>query len=618
MLEKAIAQASQKYYTDGSSGISDAKFDSMMDQLKQEKPDSPLLTQVGHGYDINQDTTPGKKCKHKYGTIGSLDKCHNYQELSKAVKEGFCQDEVYGSIKLDGLSVVLYYEEGKLVQALTRGRDNVGIDITDKVARILKSTQIKDSSFIGSVRGEILMSNSNFEIFKTLHPEAENSRNSVAGLINRNDISDELNLLDIIVYRVIGDVNESIEPKYISMVEWLSYNFEKTACVSHITCNALTFDETMKKLADLWYGEYPADGIVLTCNNMKFEEDYSYSYTDMAYKFQAEIKEAVVEDVEWSLSKTSYMIPRVRITPTELSGATVKYVTGFHAKYISDNMIGPGAVVTICRSGEVIPDIQEVVKPSTECMLPADCYSCGHDLVWKGVHLCCNNPECRESSLQDTLVWINAIAPTDGLGDVLKIKFLTDIFGDNISVRAIYEHGKINETSKFVQYQRFIDMFNSLFDKEVDLASAIRACNIPRFGDVTSGKLAQHPDIVKSIVESDDATITPVNALGDADNKSLIENVEKLRQIRYISSHVRWEKQEVKQSVKVAITGKLSVSRSSFEKELSAKGFIAGNISKDTKYLITDDPEGNSSKNKFASEHNIEKITELEFRKRFM
>ena len=78
------------------------------------------------------------------------------------------------------------------------------------------------------------------------------------------------------------------------------------------------------------------------------------------------------------------------------------------------------------------------------------------------------------------------------------------------------------------------------------------------------------------------------------------------------------EKQEVKEAIKVAITGKLSVSRSSFEKELAAKGFIAGNISKDTKYLITDDTEGNSAKNKFASAHNIEKITELEFRTRFM
>lgn len=618
MLEKAIAQASQKYYTDGSSGISDAKFDSMMNQLKQEKPDSPLLTQVGHGYDVNQDTTPGKKCKHKYGTIGSLDKCHNIQELSKEVREALFRDEVYGSLKLDGLSVVLYYEAGKLVQALTRGRDNVGIDITEKAARILHCTEIKDSTFFGSVRGEILMSISNFEIFKTIHPEAENSRNSVAGLINRNDVSDELDLLDIIVYRVIGDVNHSVENKYTSVVEWLSNNFEKTAPTAHVTCNDNTFDDTMKMLADEWYGEYPSDGIVLTCIKMIMEEDNSYSYTDMAYKFQAEMKEAVVEDVEWSLSKTSYMIPRVRISPTALSGATVRYVTGFHAKYISDNKIGQGAVVTICRSGEVIPDIQEVIKPAEECALPTNCYSCGSALVWKGVHLCCNNPECRESSLQDALVWMNAIAPTDGLGDVLKIKFLTDIFGDNVSVSGIYEHGKITESSKLVQYQRFIDMFNSLFDKEIDLATAIRACNIPRFGDVTSGKLAQYPDIVKRIVDSEDESIPLISGLGEADNRSLNNNLDKLRQIRYISSHVKWEKQEVKQAVKVAITGKLSVSRSSFEKELAAKGFIAGSIGKDTKYLITDAPEGNSAKNKFASDHNIEKITELEFRRRFM
>lgn len=193
-LEKKIAENAQAYYTDGSSELTDEEFDSLVDQLRKENPDSELLQKTGWGYSINEDTTPGKKYPHKYGEAGSLEKCRTWEEVKPVFRNQF----VDMSLKLDGISVLLYYRDGKLYQALTRGDGAVGIDITDKVLEIgttvdmskfteysIKLSDDDNANFTGAVRGEIVMSFRNFDKYKKLHPEAKNPRNVAAGIINK-------------------------------------------------------------------------------------------------------------------------------------------------------------------------------------------------------------------------------------------------------------------------------------------------------------------------------------------------------------------------------------------------------------------------------------------------
>ena len=173
-LMDKIKNASQAYYTDGSSDLSDEEFDALLGQLREEDPDSPLL-KTGHGFDVA--SAPGTKVHHKYGEVGSLDKCHTYLEIKQDVRKMFEKNGVLISLKLDGLSVVLYYEKGQFQRAVTRGKDNIGIDITDKISYILKQQYgiiptAKD--FTGAFRGEILMTESNFKKFKKLNPDAKN------------------------------------------------------------------------------------------------------------------------------------------------------------------------------------------------------------------------------------------------------------------------------------------------------------------------------------------------------------------------------------------------------------------------------------------------------------
>ena len=217
-LEKRIKENAQKYYTDGSQSMTDLEFDEAVDQLRKSKPDSELL-KTGWGYDPDENNS-GKKFKHRYGLVGSLDKVHNWDELQKDLRDR----EIIASLKLDGLSVVLYYVDGKLDQALTRGDGRIGIDITEKVLYINSRLKEIDSTFTGGVRGEILMSNEAFERYAMDHEDAKNPRNTTAGLINAKEISQDLRLLNIVFYKVIG-CNDDRFDDYKDMLQFIDKHF---------------------------------------------------------------------------------------------------------------------------------------------------------------------------------------------------------------------------------------------------------------------------------------------------------------------------------------------------------------------------------------------------------
>lgn len=629
--KKLIQEASQAYYSEGTSPLSDAEFDALLEEERAENPNSPLLN-IGHGYVVEKDSTPGEKYKHKYGIMGSLTKCHDYKELASSLKNS---DKIAVSLKLDGLSVVLYYEDGTLYQALTRGDGITGIDITNKIQKIAPSyALLKDIEFTGAVRGEIVMPLNNFEVYSKTHIDAKNPRNTTAGLINSKDITDDLEYLEVVVYTVVG-----IEPKeiymhdtagetyqyrtpfndYSTMYAWLSENFGD----SHVVYKALferdelgesRFNTMMDAMRAKFYGTYPADGLVLTNNKITIL-NHEIIYDANAFKFKAESTETVITGIEWNLSKTKYLIPTLLVDSVQLSGTTVQRCTGNNAKYLVDNGIGIGAEVEILKSGEIIPKIEKIIKP-TECILPDECPECHTKLIWDGVHLKCPNPDCSDIFMQDLLVWCNYIAPTDGLGDTLKIKFFEE-FGIK-SIEDIYDSNTtVFSVSRGTQKSLFIDMFNKLKAGKVSIASALKALNIPRLGEATSDILAHYPEDVRLLIEQKIPDSLEYK-IGMANGASIKENLWKFARLNFIYKNIDFSMtSDSSDKIKVAITGSLSISRKQFESLLNANGFVLSDITKDTKYLITDNPNSGSSKNAKADKLGIEKITESAFRAKY-
>lgn len=631
-LEKKIKENAQKYYTDGSQDMTDAEFDSAVSELRKSKPESQLFT-TGWGYNPNENNS-GKKFKHRYGLVGSLDKVHNWDELQKDLRNR----EIIASLKLDGLSVVLYYVDGKLDRALTRGDGRIGIDITDKVLYINSRLKEIDNTFTGGVRGEILMSNEAFERYAMDHEDAKNPRNTTAGLINAKEISPDLRLLNIVFYKVIG-CNDDRFDDYKDMLQYIdSQFFPNVVDYELVSLTDKDIIYKMNYLKILWYGHYPADGIVLARNdlgrltsnesgNMNSDEtdETIYTFVSQAFKFPAETKTARVDYVEWSLSKTKYLIPRVKIEPTQLSGTTVQYTAGFNAEYIKNNKIGPGAVVEICKSGEIIPDIQSVVKPSDEFELPKICPFCGEYLEWKGVHLYCPNNDCGHSKMTDLLIWTSKLVPVDGLGDKIREKFFVEIYGeeyctvDQIMKYPVLTRAKVPDIDKGKQYQLFRDSLLALFRNRFNIVTVLEALNIPRLGHETAKKLSKYPDVIKKLANNDENTFINLHSfIGNANADSINEHKEKFMRINFILDRdgVDWNVTE-SSDIRVAITGKLSCKRADFEKQLESAGISVGSINNETKYLITDDPNSSSEKNKKADKLGIKKITEADFRKLF-
>lgn len=627
-LEKEIQNQAQKYYTDGSNTVSDAEFDVMVQQLKEENPDSELL-KVGWGYDVNKDSTPGQKVKHKYGIVGSLDKIHSYDELSDDFKSA---PILYTSLKLDGLSVVLYYKNGKLYDAVTRGDGTTGISIFDKISYINKKyLEIGNHvDFTGAIRGEILMTYNNFEKFKSSNPEAKNPRNATAGLITRKDNYDDLKYLSIIVYNIVGCENPMYNLRHFhDIITYLESWFGSENVVPHSYIDvddSESFDYYMEKYNRIWYGNYPADGIVI---NLHIDYNIStkyISYGSIAYKYPSEIKVSRVTGITWEMSKTHYAIPVVNIEPVELAGTTVENASGHNAQNIKDNLIGPGAIIEITKANEIIPHIEKVLTPQLSSGMITNCPNCGQELVWNGVHLECINNECPNAIWQDTLQWINTLAPLDNFGDLLRKKYLEKYLKD-VSVESVMSGDilkYIDLPTELKQDELFYTFIKKLYYGTFYLESAIAALNIPRFGDITCRKLAQFPDVVDRIVDCaisnrDTVELLDLNEhIGDANADSIRKNIWKFTRLNLIKDRIKVS-DKVETKGKVAITGKLSVKRSDFENELRKFGYEpTTSVNKETLFLITDNPNSSSSKNKQADKFRIVKITEGDFRHTYM
>ena len=633
-LELKIKTAAQKYYTDGSSDLTDEEFDNLVAQLRNENPESELLKQVGWGYNVNSDSTPGEKFAHRYGEAGSLEKCRTWAEIKPKFRGAF----VDISLKLDGISVVLYYRHGKLYQALTRGDGTIGIDITDKVISIGVTTDLY-VDFTGAVRGEIVMPFKCFDEWKSSHPDAKNPRNVTAGLINKKSWnSADLKFLHIVVYSIVGyeySFNSSKFSDMFDIREWLNQHFNHVAPNTTYLMIETDMIRMFAELKDRWGTEYPSDGLVISNFNVESEGNKIIQEAQ-AFKFKSEIASTKVLEVEWNMSKTGYAVPRVRVEPVQLAGTTVQYCTGYNAQYIVDNNLGVGAIVEIEKRGEIIPNINNVIAVGQAAQIPKFCPFCSCELQWDGVHLACKNPSCSNSVLKDTMIWTNIIAPIDNLGESLKEKFFKAVYTDVPTVEdlMVCKPTAYQTAPEDSQAYRMKLMFDKLFDTTaIKLSDAIKALNIPRFGDVNANKLAQYPDKVKELVEVvcnssiESTQLTNMfnnmkSYIGDANAESLKQAAHKLARLRFIQSRIDWstptEDSTTECKGKVAITGKLSVKRADFERELKAAGYIPAEISKDTKFLITDNPTSSSSKNKKADAWGIVKINEEQFRKEYM
>lgn len=354
---KILDYLSDKYYNK-TPVISDELFDVIREYY--EKEFNKLYKKVGAPIKTNtkriKSGKNGTKVKLPYW-MGSLDKI-------KPSTNAFTNwiGKFYGpyvlSWKLDGISALLYKSRSK-VYLYTRGDGIEGQDISHCIDLI--GINISKLSEGDAIRGELIISKENF---KKISNKMANPRNAVSGIIGTKKPDPTLlKLIDFVAYWVLSpQLMASEQLKYIEKKEFVprsvEYQIKKT----------ISTDDLSKKLIDgRNTHKYEIDGIVVLDDSKYYPlEDGSNPSYGFAFKqlLTDQIAEATVVDVLWEVSKDKYIKPKIKINTIELGGVEITYATAFNAKFVIDNCIGPGALVQIVRSGDVIPKIEKVLKPA--------------------------------------------------------------------------------------------------------------------------------------------------------------------------------------------------------------------------------------------------------------
>ena len=356
-LEKTLRVLSKAYYHTSKPLVSDEIFDLLKDTLNKRDPKNPFIKEVGA-------PVYGVKVELPY-KMASLDKIKpDTDRLDKWMKT--YQGEYYMSDKLDGCSAMYYKDKKGYHHLYTRGNAEQGQDITHLLAYFSEGVDFEKIPEETAVRGELVISKKLFE--SKLSKKFKNARNTVAGLVNskRNFSTTVAESTDFVAYAVVNP-RMKIAKQFNSLEKW---GFK---VVNYSSAKKLTNEQLSKLLLERRKkGKYDIDGIVVMDNSQKYIN--SEDNPDHAFAFKMvlsdQIADVIVREVKWDISKDGYMKPVVHIEPVKLVGVTVKKATGFNAKFIKDNKIGPGAVIRIVRSGDVIPYIKKIVKPARKGSLP--------------------------------------------------------------------------------------------------------------------------------------------------------------------------------------------------------------------------------------------------------
>ncbi len=428
-LSKLLTEYQRAYYVTGRALVSDLEYERLFDELmllekehpEVRTPDSPTQRV---GSDLSSDFP---EVEHTIPVL-SLDKAYSDTEIlswiQKTMKNtgenlSFVLEE-----KLDGFSIVLYYEHGVLARAVTRGNGFIGNDVTANVKTIhavpLRLTETVDIA----VRGEVFLRKAEFErINATLSEPYANPRNLAAGTIRRNKSSETAQVpLSIYVYE--GFWSESVDMtdhiQILSRLKALGFSVDpnlsffckteeearKRLEKANLEGRAGSFDDIPKAIEDYTRARadlpYEIDGLVVKVNELSTREDLGYTEHHprwaIAYKFEAPQAQTQVLDIDVQVGRTGRITPMARIRETQLSGSTIRNITLHNQDYVDELELAIGDTVAISKRGDVIPAVESVIEKNdlgnTTWKMPQRCPVCNTALVVRGAHHFCPNHDC--------------------------------------------------------------------------------------------------------------------------------------------------------------------------------------------------------------------------------
>jgi len=630
-----LNKAASVYYQGKDEIMSNFEYDRMYDELSALEKESGLVLAGSPTQKVGYEVLSELPKQTHPSPMLSLDKTKQVDELSSWLggKEGIL------SWKMDGLTVVLTYENGELLNAVTRGNGVVGEVITNN-AKVFKNLPV-NIPFKGRMvlRGEAIITYSEFKKINALLSEEEqykNPRNLCSGSVRQlnNEITAKRNV-ELYAFTLVEAEGVDFKNSQQNKMEFMKEQGFQT--VEYKVVTAKNIYETVE-----WFSEkvktndFPSDGLVLLYDDISYGESLGstakFPRNAIAFKWADETAKTKLTEVEWSASRTGLINPVAIFEPVELEGTTVSRASVHNISIVKELKLGIGDTIEVYKANMIIPQIAQNLTKSGSLAIPDKCPVCGEKT---SIHkendvevLFCENPDCLAKKIKSISLFVSRDAMNiDGMSEATIEKFiskgflheLADLFKLNrykdeiISMDGFGEKSyeklvKAAETAKITTTAKFI---YSLGIANIGLSNAKMVCkafsnDLEKIRHASIDELVEIDGVGEIIAESF------VKFFANENNNHMVDD---LLDIVTLEDEENDNANDM-DGMNFVITGSVNhFSNRSEVKELieGRGGKVTGSVTSKTKYLINNDSTSNSSKNKKAKELGVQIITEDEF-----
>ena len=627
-LSRLVKKYQDSYYN-GEAEISDADFDKLWDELKELDPANPVFQKVG------ADSGNFPKAKHIM-PMGSQEKAANPEQFL-AWTQNHKYDEYLVEYKLDGASLELQYKNGELVRAVTRGDGTVGDEITENARKMqgvksaLYDKKLEKVDFTGAVRGEVIMKH---EIHEKYYSDKANCRNAANGLMKRKDGSGSENLT-LICYDALSTAGENPFKDEEEKVAWLSSVGFNTSPLK--ICK--TPDDVISYRAEVMEIrknlDYDIDGLVIKERKINMDDAWrARPDRQIAFKFSLEEAVTTLRNIEWSESGATYT-PIALFDAVQLNGTTVQRASLANPDTMRKLNVKIGSKIVVVKRGEIIPKVESVVpeeenQETLPVVYPETCSVCGTKLVDDGARLYCPNKKCKKRVLHQIQKWISVVDIRD-FGDALirslfesgEVASISDIY--NLTVEKLAPHF-LNEESLESRKDSLgaKKVYESIQNhRKMSLPVFVAGFDIEGLGETMIQKIADAGfNTLEKILAATEEDIANVYGFAEITARDLVqglgENREEMLSLTQSGTIILENATEGLLSGKsFCFTGELKTMKRADAENLVKQngGSCKSSVTKDLSYLVTNDTESGSSKNKKAAQYGIPIINEEEFLK---
>lgn len=637
-LVSLLNKASRAYYQEAQEIMSNYEYDRLYDELKELEDELGITLSnsptVNVGYEVVSELP---KERHESPML-SLDKTKEVEELKNFVGD----QKVLMSWKMDGLTVVLTYRDGKLYKAVTRGNGEVGEVITNN-AKVFKNVPVQ-IAYQGELilRGEAVIGYKDFEKInqeiEDVDARYKNPRNLCSGSVRQlnNQITAKRNVM-FYAFTLVQADGVDFQNSRACQMEWLKLQGFTTVEYYMVTRDTVE-DEVAKFSSKISENDFPSDGLVLTYDDIAYGRSLGrtakFPRDSFAFKWQDEIRETVLREIEWSPSRTGLINPVAIFDPVELEGTTVSRASVHNISIMEELELGIGDKIEVYKANMIIPQIAENLTRSGVKDIPCKCPVCQGETkirqVGNAKALYCMNPECQAKHVKSFALFVSRDALNiEGLSEATLEKFISrgyiHTFADIFHLDQYKE--KIQKMEGFGEksYKKLTESIEKA--RTTTLPRVIYSLGIAGIGLANAKVICRELKYdVESLLKVSEEELNEIQGVGEVLAKAFVgyfadaKHVENFRRLlnELTIPKETVTKQQIFEGVNFVITGSVKHFANRGEvKELieSLGGKVTGSVTSKTNYLINNDVTSTSSKNKKANELGIPIISEETFLK---